>query len=75
MVPYSASHYFAAGENKAMALLSPVRSKLTKISDNISDNVHLSGVRFICSPYLGLILPLNRSKRMTRLRPQINLMP
>ena len=27
-------------------------NKLTKISDN-SNNVHLSAVRFICSPYLA----------------------
>ena len=28
-------------------------SKLTKMSDN-SNNVHFSGVRFICSPYLAI---------------------
>ena len=37
MVSYIASYY--------------VLSKLTKMSDN-SNNVHFSGVRFICSPYL-----------------------
>ena len=28
-------------------------NKLTKMSDN-SNNVHFSGVRFICSPYLAI---------------------
>ena len=48
-------------------------SELTKMSDN-SNNVHFSGVRFICSPYLAIKLALaSLGPIMARCGPQMNL--
>ena len=49
--------------------------KLTKMSDN-SNNVHFSGIRFICSPYLAIKLALaSLGPIMSRCGPQMNLTP
>ena len=54
----------------------PTKLKQThKISDN-SNNVHFSGVRFICSPYLAIKSALaSLWPIMARCGPQMNLTP